>query len=77
LHRAQNDTPDNICAETAKLIKTIDTVTPPAHVLRPALLAPRQNILLGGRGPAIDLPPWHYGLRLRRSGAVRGGPVGR
>lgn len=22
--------------------------------------------LLGAEGPAIDLPPWHYGLRLRR-----------
>jgi hypothetical protein len=22
--------------------------------------------LLEAEGPAIDLPPWHYGLRLRR-----------
>jgi len=23
--------------------------------------------LLGAEGPVIDLPPWHYGLRLGRS----------
>jgi SAM-dependent methyltransferase len=28
--------------------------------------------LLEVEGPTIDLPPWHYGLRLRRSGASRG-----
>jgi SAM-dependent methyltransferase len=31
--------------------------------------------LLETEGPTIDLPPWHYGLRLRRSGAVRRGPA--
>jgi hypothetical protein len=33
--------------------------------------------LLETEGPTIDLPPWHYGLRLRRIGAVRGGPATR
>ena len=27
--------------------------------------------LLEAEGPAVDLPPWHYGLRLRQSGALR------
>ena len=27
----------------------------------------RETGLLEAEGPVIDLPPWHYGLRLRRS----------
>jgi hypothetical protein len=29
----------------------------------------RETGLLEVEGPAIDLPPWHYGLRLKRKGA--------
>ncbi len=29
--------------------------------------------LLEAGGPVIDLPPWHYGLRLKRRGAPRAG----
>ncbi len=28
----------------------------------------KKTMLLDAEGPAIDLPPWHYGLRLRRGG---------
>jgi SAM-dependent methyltransferase len=30
--------------------------------------------LLAAQGPAMDLPPWHYGLRFERRDALRGGP---
>jgi hypothetical protein len=32
-----------------------------------------QTKLLDAEGPVIDLPPWHYGLRLRREGFGAGG----
>jgi SAM-dependent methyltransferase len=38
----------------------------------------RETGLLKVKGPVIDLPPWHYGLRLQSlGGAVRGGPARR
>lgn len=83
--------PAKLLAEAARVVRTggavlaihwrCDPATPrgPSMDIRPAperiVEWAEETGLLGLDGATIDLPPWHYGLRLRRSGALRGGPA--
>ena len=80
--------PQRLLEETARVVRPRgavlvihwrhDPATPrgPNLEIRPR---PEQNAawaketgLLEAEGPVIDLPPWHYGLRLRRGSAAQG-----
>ena len=79
--------PERLLAEAARVVRTEGVVMAihwrpdPATPRGPNLeIRPRPEQIIGwaqetgwleAEGPAIDLPPWHYGLRLRR---LRGPP---